>query len=50
MEGMSHQEISEEMNITVGTSKSNLARARDILKRKVNELYRELDKNENYSA
>ena len=45
LEGMNHKEISEEMNISVGTSKSNLARAREILKRKVAELYRELVKN-----
>lgn len=50
MEGMSHQEISEEMKISTGTSKSNLARARDILKRKVNELYKVVGENENYSA
>lgn len=50
MEGMTHQEIGEAMNITEGTSKSNLARARDILKRKVKKLYGELNKNENYSA
>lgn len=50
MEGMSHQEISEEMKITTGTSKSNLARARDILKRKVNELYKVVGENKNYSA
>ena len=45
MEGMNHKEIGDEMNISVGTSKSNLARAREILKRKVAELYRELGKN-----
>lgn len=39
MEGMNHNEISREMNISEGTSKSNLSRARDILKRKVNSLY-----------
>ena len=50
MEGMSHQEISEAMNITVGTSKSNLARARDILKRKVVNLYGEVKSNANYPA
>jgi RNA polymerase sigma-70 factor (ECF subfamily) len=50
MEGMSHQEIGEAMKISEGTSKSNLARARDILKRKVKRLYGELGKNENYSA
>ena len=50
MEGLSHQEISAEMEITVGTSKSNLARARDILKRRVKELYGEIETNSNYSA
>ena len=42
MEGMSHREIGKEMNISEGTSKSNLARARDILQRKVKNLYREV--------
>ena len=50
MEGMNHQEISEAMNISVGTSKSNLARARDILKHKVLELYHGAKSNANYSA
>lgn len=50
MEDFNHQEISEEMNISVGTSKSNLARARDILKRKVNNLYKETKTNTNFSA
>jgi len=50
MEGMNHQQISEEMQITVGTSKSNLARAREILKRRVKELYGITEKRENYSA
>lgn len=45
MEGMNHKEISGEMKISVGTSKSNLARAREILKRKVGELYREVGTN-----
>jgi RNA polymerase sigma factor (sigma-70 family) len=45
MEGMNHKEISGEMKISVGTSKSNLARAREILKRKVEELYREVGTN-----
>ena len=49
MEGLNHKEISEEMSITVGTSKSNLARARDILKRKVMLLYGD-NNNSNYSA
>ena len=38
-EGMNHKEIGKAMNISDGTSKSNLARARDILKSKVAELY-----------
>jgi RNA polymerase sigma-70 factor (ECF subfamily) len=50
MEGFSHQQISEEMQISVGTSKSNIARARDILKRKVQNLYKVVGTNENYSA
>ena len=35
IEGYSHKEIGEMMGITVGTSKSNLSRARDILQQKV---------------
>jgi len=50
MEGMNHKEISKEMQISEGTSKSNLARARDILKRKVTALYGETEINTNYSA
>ncbi|TNF39968.1 MAG: RNA polymerase sigma factor [Bacteroidetes bacterium] len=50
MEGMSHKEISEAMKISEGTSKSNLARAKDILKRRVTELYGETEINTNYSA
>ncbi|MDX9880516.1 MAG: RNA polymerase sigma factor [Prolixibacteraceae bacterium] len=41
MEGMPHQEIAKEMNITEGTSKSNLARARGILQEKVNQRFGE---------
>lgn len=41
IEQMSHQEIAKEMGITVGTSKSNLARARKILQHKVNKLFGE---------
>lgn len=36
-EEMSHKEIADLAGITEGTSKSNLSRARDILKRKVKE-------------
>ena len=50
IEGMNHQEISEEMNITVGTSKSNLARAREILKSKVLELYGDINEKTNSTA
>lgn len=35
IDGYSHKEISEMMNITTGTSKSNLSRARLILKEKI---------------
>ncbi len=35
MDGFSHKEISEMLQITTGTSKSNLARARIILKEKI---------------
>jgi RNA polymerase sigma-70 factor (ECF subfamily) len=50
MEGMSHQEIAEEMTITQGTSKSNLARAREILKKKVHENFGELNAQNNHTA
>jgi RNA polymerase sigma-70 factor (ECF subfamily) len=49
-EEMSHQEISEEMGIAEGTSKSNLARARDILKRKIATIYGDVKSNKNSSA
>ena len=39
IEGYTHKEISEMLGITVGTSKSNLARARGILQEKVKILY-----------
>jgi len=41
IEGYSHQEISEELGISVGTSKSNLSRARSILQEKIVKLYGE---------
>lgn len=47
-EGLNHKEIAEEMNISVGTSKSNLARARMILKDKVVKVFGEIENN--YSA
>ena len=39
IEGYAHKEISEMLGITVGTSKSNLARARIILQRNVKRLF-----------
>ncbi len=50
MEGLSHQEIAQEMSITQGTSKSNLARAREILKKKVQENFGELNAQNNHTA
>jgi len=37
MDGYSHQDVAELLKITTGTSKSNLARARQILKDKITE-------------
>ena len=39
LEGYSHKEISDMLQITEGTSKSNLSRARTILQEKVNKYY-----------
>jgi len=39
IEGYSHQEISEALGISVGTSKSNLSRARAILQEKIKTIY-----------
>jgi len=50
VEGFSHQEISGKLGIATGTSKSNLARAREILKRKVQKLFSEIETNANYSV
>ena len=44
LDNYSHKEISELVGISVGTSKSNLARARGILKTKVEVFQREVDK------
>lgn len=41
LDGYTHNEIAEVMNISVGTSKSNLARGRTILKQKVNAILKE---------
>ena len=39
IEGYSHQEISRELGISVGTSKSNLSRARAILQERIKKMY-----------
>ena len=39
IEGYSHQEISEKLGISIGTSKSNLSRARAILQEKIKTMY-----------
>jgi RNA polymerase sigma-70 factor (ECF subfamily) len=39
IEGYTHQEIAERLNISEGTSKSNLSRAREMLKKKINKDY-----------
>jgi RNA polymerase sigma factor (sigma-70 family) len=50
IEGLSHDEIAQEMSITKGTSKSNLSRAREILKKKVQETFGELRFQNNSTA
>ena len=47
-EGMNHSEIAEELKISDGTSKSNLARARGILKMKIQKNFGLTE--DNYSA
>jgi RNA polymerase sigma-70 factor (ECF subfamily) len=44
LDGYSHKEIAEAMDISEGTSKSNLARGRAILKEKVNKIINNDDK------
>ena len=39
IEGFSHKEIGEELGISIGTSKSNLSRARVILQEKIKTMY-----------
>lgn len=41
IEGYAHKEIAEKLNISIGTSKSNLARARYILQEKVLKIFEE---------
>ena len=50
IEGLTHQEIAREMSITQGTSKSNLARAREIMKKKVHHIFGEMNAQNNYMA
>jgi RNA polymerase sigma-70 factor (ECF subfamily) len=50
IEGFTHQEIAKEMSITEGTSKSNLARAREIMKRKVQENFGDTNAKNNFTA
>lgn len=45
IEGYSHKEIAEQLNINEGTSKSQLARARMVLQEEVNKLYNIQKKN-----
>ena len=47
LDGYPHNEIAEVMQITVGTSKSNLARARGILKNKLIEYWNDQDHKSN---
>ena len=47
-EGMNHKEIAGEMKISEGTSKSNLARARIILKKQILKYFQQTENN--YSA
>jgi len=44
-EGMNHKEIAEEMMISDGNSKSNLARARTILKRQILKYFEHTERN-----
>lgn len=48
MEGYNHQEISRELGISEGTSKSNLSRAREILRKKLETRYGEMKKKRSY--
>jgi len=49
-EGLSHQEIGKQLGITESTSKSNLSRAREILRQKLESQYGEMKKNRRYST
>ncbi|RFM32239.1 sigma-70 family RNA polymerase sigma factor [Chitinophaga silvisoli] len=43
IDGFSHQEIADKLNISLGTSKSNLSKAREHLKKKLNNGIQEFD-------
>jgi RNA polymerase sigma factor (sigma-70 family) len=49
MDGYNHLEISKELGISEGTSKSDLSRARQILRNKLQRQYGEINKSRNYS-
>jgi RNA polymerase sigma factor (sigma-70 family) len=49
MEGYSHNEISRELGISEGASKSDLSRAREILRSKLQYEYSDIRKNRRYS-
>jgi len=49
MEGFNHGEISRELGISEGASKSDLSRAREILRSKLQNQYSEVRKNRRYS-
>jgi len=50
VEGMQHNEIAKTMEISEGTSKSNLARARVIMQQKVRDRFGELERKSNTMA
>ena len=45
IEGYSHKEIADMLSITEGTSKSQLARARYLLQKKLQDLYKHSEEN-----
>jgi RNA polymerase sigma factor (sigma-70 family) len=49
MEGYSHAEISKDLGISEGASKSDLSRAREILRNKLQHQYGDIRKNRRYS-
>jgi RNA polymerase sigma factor (sigma-70 family) len=49
MEGYNHAEISKELGISEGASKSDLSRAREILRNKLKYQYSDIKKNRRYS-